>query len=46
MNIDISECALCLDCRECQHYFECDLPSHDNDDIEKENNDEGMESNS
>lgn len=30
--MDIAECALCLDCRECQHYYECDLPSHNEED--------------
>lgn len=29
--MDIAECALCLDCRECQHYYECNLPSHDDE---------------
>ena len=29
--MDIAECALCLDCHECQYYYECDLPSHDKD---------------
>ena len=30
-NMDISECALCLDCRECIHYYECNIPSHDDE---------------
>lgn len=33
--MDIAECALCLDCRECQHYYECDLPSHTDDESDE-----------
>ena len=36
--MDIVECALCLDCRECQYYYECNLPSYEDDSDECEEN--------
>lgn len=34
--VDIAECALCLNCRECKYYYGCNLPSHDDDDEDAE----------
>lgn len=35
---DINDCALCLDCHECSHYNECNIPSHDDDEKADEEN--------
>lgn len=33
--MNIVECALCLDCHECQYYYECNLPSHEEEECEE-----------
>lgn len=31
MDIDIATCERCLDCHDCIHYEECDIPDHSDD---------------
>ena len=36
---DAEDCALIMDCRECPRYWGCDIPSHDGEEDEENDDD-------
>lgn len=38
MHWDAEDCALIMDCKECLRYWSCDIPSHDDEESEEDDN--------